>query len=125
MSFRCQKAQTICLKPNSESSFAVSTPIHYEATLFAFSCDHLIYIYNRFDFSERIIETPDPTSSIRLITFAYNAKHDYFIFCAKDNMNIYQISMTDFSIVYVYKQIGNLAPHSLTSCIDRILSFRT
>lgn len=120
MTFRLSKAQIIRLKPNSKSSFAVSMPIHCEATLLAFSCDNLIYIYNRSDFSEKVIGTPDPSSSIILITFAYSIKRDFYIFCIKDNKNIYQISMTDFSVVRIYKEISNSVPHSLTSCIDRL-----
>ncbi|OHT11949.1 hypothetical protein TRFO_18435 [Tritrichomonas foetus] len=112
------KSQIIKLRPNSLKSYDVSLPIHSESALFAFACENLIFVYNRFDFSENIIEIPDCQSKILMLTFNCAKNNQNYLFCVNDNNLIYQISLNDLKVINSYKIEST--PCSITSSIDRI-----
>lgn len=119
MSFGLSKDQIIRTKPNSKLCYAVCMPIHYKTALFAFASDNLIFIYDRTNFSETIIETPEPSSIINLLSFITDKNYNSYILCTKSNNRIYQFSITDTSNFHVYDGIKTKSViKSITSSLN-------
>jgi len=107
--------QRVGIKPNNFRSFDSTIYAINRSYLVAFPCEHMIFIYDRQTFQERMIITPDPTDIIIALTFV----GEQHLYCCSSKGILYLYSIIKESNLLDFKDI-KMVPSSITASLRNL-----
>ncbi|OHT16857.1 hypothetical protein TRFO_41520 [Tritrichomonas foetus] len=116
------KTQILGISPNNCEIYAQTSLVQHGSTLFAFPSEYLIFIYDRQNFKQSIIMTPDPSSQIIALTFTGYGEKCHLL-CVNSNSTFFSYSLTDLFHPTQTIQL-NYTPVSMTAS-NNLLFYQT
>lgn len=113
----------IGFKPNSKISITSSSNITHGFPIVVISSDHRLFIFNRSNFKEKIIDTPNKSSKIILTTIFGSKANGTYLICINDNKELYQYSIKNDNYELLKTITLDVIPESAFASANSIFYF--